>query len=85
MDAHALVETVFFATVVLETTRTPVKEVVKADMSSSARGCAGGDDARKVSRPKNTGERFSVRSSGMRIELLVYISFYVLLYSPETC
>jgi len=31
------------------------------------------------------GERFSVRSSGMRIELLVYISFYVLLYSPETC
>ena len=36
MDAHALVETVFFATVVLETTRTPVKEVVKADMTMSS-------------------------------------------------
>ena len=31
-EATALVWTVFFATVVLETTRTPVKEVVKADM-----------------------------------------------------
>jgi hypothetical protein len=38
MDAHALVETVFFATVVLETTRTPVKEVVKADIVSRASG-----------------------------------------------
>jgi len=36
MDAHALVETVFFATEVLETTRTPVKEVVKADMTMSS-------------------------------------------------
>ena len=34
MDATALVETDFFATAVLETTRTPVKEVVKADMSA---------------------------------------------------
>jgi hypothetical protein len=33
-EATALVWTVFFATVVLETTRTPVKEVVKADMIS---------------------------------------------------
>ena len=35
MDATALVETDFFATAVLETTRTPVKEVVKADMMSA--------------------------------------------------
>jgi len=83
MDAHALVETVFFATVVLETTRTPVKEVVKADMSSSARGCAGGDDARGVSSKKH-GRDF-VHSSCMSIELWVYISFYVLLYASKYC
>lgn len=35
MDATALVETDFFATAVLETTRTPVKEVVKADMMTT--------------------------------------------------
>ena len=43
-----------------------------------------GVTTRAVSRPKNTGAIF-VHSSGMSIELWVYISFYVLLYASKYC
>jgi len=57
MDATALVETDFFATAVLETTRTPVKEVVKADMMSAI------DSFSKVTTRARGGDRPTDRPS----------------------
>jgi len=55
MDATALVETDFFATAVLETTRTPVKDVVKADMMTMIVFVPESDDA-TGGEPEGEGE-----------------------------
>lgn len=56
MDATALVETDFFATAVLETTRTPVKEVAKADMMTKIVFVPESDDA-AGGEPEPEGDR----------------------------
>ena len=65
MDATALVETDFFATAVLETTRTPVKEVVKADMMSAI------DSFSKVTTRARGGDRPTERRRSTRAYVCV--------------
>lgn len=80
MDATALVETDFFATAVLETTRTPVKEVVKADMTTSIVFVPESDDV-DDGRHADEGEcevrRESTNKNGWRPTSRVYVIPYV--------
>jgi len=80
MDATALVETDFFATAVLETTRTPVKEVVKADMTTSIVFVPeSDDDGRGGRRTEREGgvRRESTNKNGRRPKSRVYVIPYV--------
>lgn len=79
MDATALVETDFFATAVLETTRTPVKEVVKADMTTSIVFVPESDDDDGGRRTESEGgvRRESTNKNGRRPKSRVYVIPYV--------
>ena len=81
MDATALVETDFFATAVLETTRTPVKEVVKADMTTSIvfvpESDEDGDDGGRRTESEGCVRRESTNKNGWRPKSRVYVIPYV--------